>query len=58
MKKEIEKGIWMEEFKSCSCSYVVKYKKNLLGYCPKRGNERKYLYKLPESTEIGYAGIG
>jgi hypothetical protein len=35
---------WYEHYK-CGCvSAVVKYKRQLLGYCPKHGQSRRRLY--------------
>ena len=55
MKKIIATGRWMEEYETCSCSYVAKFKKCLPGYCSNHGTNRKYVYKLVEPTIIGWA---
>jgi hypothetical protein len=33
---------WIEEYKSCACSFVARIKAELPGYCPKHGNDRRY----------------
>jgi len=38
--------VWMEEYKHCSCSQIERKKSDLLGYCRRHGNDRKYVVKL------------
>ena len=50
--------LWLEEFKTCSCTNLVKIKGDAIGYCPKHGTDRKYLTKVPITGKetLGYAG--
>lgn len=55
------KIIWLEEYKTCSCTYIADKKRDLPGYCPKHGTDRKYIIKLPDAPDgdtfdRGYVG--
>lgn len=57
-KKEKESetlGVWMEEYKSCTCSFVAAKRNELLGYCRDHGNDRRYVFKLPKAVKTGQA---
>ena len=43
----MSKPVYMEEYKHCSCSQMERKKSDLLGYCRRHGNDRKYVIKLP-----------
>jgi hypothetical protein len=57
-EKKKDLGCWLEEYKSCGCSFVAKRKRDLLGYCERHGTDRKRVIKLPHPMECGYAGNG
>ena len=56
------KWIYMEEYEQCHCTMIRRKRDELLGYCPKHGNNRQRANKLPgetiEDEDLGYAGIG
>ena len=58
MKAKTQRWCWLEEFKNCGCSNVVKRKKDVLGYCPVHGTDRVRLSKLPSGMTLGYVRIG
>lgn len=43
----MSKWVWMEEYKTCSCSQIERKKSDLLGYCSRHGHNRRYVVKLP-----------
>ena len=55
-EKKEEKGRWMEEYKTCGCSFVAKLRRELPGYCSRHGTDRRRVTKLPKAIEAGYAG--
>lgn len=51
-----EKLFWMEEYENCHCSFVSEFRKDLPGYCQRHGTNRQFIYKIPKTENIGYAG--
>lgn len=59
-KKPLRRMAWLEEYRHCSCSLIALKRQDLLGYCQKHGNDRKYLIRIPApaDADLGYAGMG
>lgn len=56
-KKQINKMIWYEEYKTCSCTFIADKKEDLPGYCPRHFHDKRRRMKLPDNDfERGYAG--
>jgi len=43
---------WIEWF-NCGCSNVQKLRRELHGYCPKHGHDRKSYHKIPAENKDG-----
>ena len=43
----MSKSVYMEEYKHCSCTQMEYKKSDLMGYCRRHANDRKYVIKLP-----------
>ena len=52
MSDKERQGKWLEEY-GCGCTNVQRYKYELPGYCPKHGDDKIQIYKLPELVKIG-----
>ncbi len=52
---EPKTGRWLEEY-GCGCTYVARFKKELIGYCGMHGPDRRMVIKLLFKTEIGHDG--
>ena len=48
----MNKPVYMEEYKHCSCTQIEHKKSDLMGYCRRHGNDRKYVIKLPNGGDI------
>lgn len=51
--------VWFEEYKHCSCSFVADLRRELPGYCPRHGNDKRRRLQLPDNgIERGYVETG
>ena len=42
--------VYMEEYKTCSCTQIERRKSDLLGYCSRHGTDKKRVTKLPDDN--------
>lgn len=55
------KEVWMEEYKTCSCTFLAEKKSELPGYCEKHGNDYRHRISMVLTKEeekkmkMGYA---
>jgi hypothetical protein len=60
MTEKPKKRLWLEEYKTCSCSFLAVSRADLPGYCQKHGTEKRHRIKISkaahENIELGYAG--
>ena len=42
--------VYMEEYKTCSCSQIEYKRSDLLGYCRRHFHDRRRVTKLPAET--------
>jgi len=51
---------WIEWYRLCGCSNVTKLRRELPGYCPRHGSDRRSYHKIPaenkdgETLELGF----
>ncbi len=50
--------VYMEEYKTCSCTQIERRKSDLQGYCHRHGTSKKRIVKLPddnlEESDLGF----
>ncbi len=44
----VSRYVYLEEYKKCGCSFATRLKRDLPGYCPIHGTDRKRCTKLPD----------
>lgn len=52
--KKPKKWMYLEGYSKCGCTFLAKFKNQLLGYCKKHGNSRKNYYKLKYDANITF----
>ena len=60
--KSTKEWIYLEIYKNCACTVAAREKRDLRGYCPRHGNEKRRIDRLPgadwKDEDLGYAGVG
>ncbi len=58
-KRHLGPMIWFEEYRTCSCSFVADLRRDLPGYCPRHGHNKRRRLQLPDNGIVrGYVETG